>query len=61
MPKPSKASRKANLEERAERIRDGFRKLPGFIDTLRASQADVRAGRFAAPEEFRRRVDPEAQ
>ena len=29
-----------------------------FADTLRASQADVRAGRFVAPEEFHERVDP---
>ena len=56
---PMESDEQASLEERAERIREAFRRMPGFLDTLRASQEAERTGQFTTPEELRRKYQIE--
>lgn len=54
-PEPQSAEERQQLEERAERLRHAFRNDPEFMELLRASQEDERAGRFVDLEEVMQR------
>ena len=53
------ARERADSEERAELIRDGFRKMPGFVDLLRKSQEDEAAGRLVSHDDIKRKYQIE--
>ena len=55
MKEPTKAERRARLEARAERVREAFRKMPVFLETLQASQEAEKAGRYVTHEEVVRK------
>lgn len=59
MPEPEEAKDRAARLERAERIRDAFRKSPGFMKTLRKSQGDEAAGRYISQEDLLRKYPVE--
>jgi hypothetical protein len=47
-------SERVEREEQAERVRDAFRQLPGFVETLRQSQEDEREGRLIPLDDVKR-------
>lgn len=46
VPDDPTADERTRREEHAERVRDAYRRMPGFTDMLKRAQADVRAGRL---------------
>ena len=59
MTQPVDAEEYDRLEEQAERIRRRFLGNPAFLDIVRRSQEDERAGRVISHEEAVRRLQTE--
>lgn len=54
---PDESQEHARLDERAERLRERFRSNPAFLDMVRRSQEDERAGRYVDQEEIQRKYE----
>ncbi len=52
MSQPENSQEHARLEERAQQIRERFLSNPAFLDIIRRSQEDERAGRFASHDDL---------
>ena len=59
MTQPEQSEEHARLEERAEGIRQRFLTNPAFLDIIRRSQEDERAGRFVSHDELTRKHEIE--
>jgi hypothetical protein len=51
MSEPHSAHERTKSEEHAERVRDAFRRMPGFLASLKSAQDDIQAGRVKPHEE----------